>query len=222
MKRRRELNLTQNELAEHTGVDKNTIHHIETGENPGIRALRGADFWDRLAETLACEIPQALIPPAPEENRVGPKIGMRSGSRTPLGRFIVQRRAALGLSHRETALRANITNRCLYLLETSVSETRQPRSKTLVGLAQALQCDIAQLQELISGVVSASPIVEIARTSNPRAEDIERITELSGIAPEDAERKGIQLLRRLLERQQNGYSLFFAKDGDLVELELLL
>lgn len=231
-RRRLELRMTQKEVAKYAGVGSEAIWRIETGNVP--RILCGTDFWNRLGKALACDIPQVLIPPAPEgpprETRVGhgtERRGLRAGmhveSKTALGAFLARRRAALGMPRREASFKAGIGPVHLYEIESG--KIKRPHRAVLEKLAGALQCDVAALQELIPYAalsVPVSPQKIPVSDRDPKAEDLDRIQELAGIERVDAERKGVQLLRRLLERQRNGFSLFFAKEGELVELELLL
>ncbi|MBI3442315.1 MAG: helix-turn-helix domain-containing protein [Candidatus Sungbacteria bacterium] len=214
--RRLELGLTQQEIAERAGINDTLICQIEAGKIHEPRS--GIAFWRNLGAALECEIPQALVPPAVSrtDTHGRPQIGMRVKSTTALGKFLVERRMELRLTREAIAVQTGILPQHLLLIEKG--DVAKPRDNTLAKLAGVLQCDVARLSELVPGFSR----VPIGLYAEPRSEDLDRIKELAGIGPGDAARKGIQLLRRLLERQRDGFSLFLAKGGDLVELELLL
>ncbi len=212
--RRLDLRLSQREVSERARIAPNAIFRIESGNAHQLAV--DADFWRNLGGVLECEIPQTLIPVAEESKRRG--LGMYTKSKTALGKFLTDRRTELGLSRDTVAQKAGISPQKLYTLERGI--VRSLRLNDREKLAEALQCDIEKLiPDLVRVPTEPQSKPEV---SDVRSEDFKCIKELSGIEREDAERKGVRLLRRLLERQHDGFSIFFAKDGALVELELFL
>ena len=217
--RRKGLALSINDLAVRLDMTSQWVSLMERGKATLLKDER----LEQVAHALEMD-PETLRSLRPEHKKPGPKASVRITSATPLGAFLVERRLALGLTRDAVAVAAGISPSALFCLEKG--ETKRPRFHVLEKISGVLQCDASALLALVPNFAQStgalSPSAAEAAPAVPPSDDIARIMELSGIGADDAQRKGAQLLRRLLERQRAGYALFFAKDGDLVELELLL
>jgi len=223
--RRKELGLSLADVARLLHTSSQFISQIELGT---AKLIQTDALLVRLAAVLQID-PECLRGLRPRKRiRATKRVPIESDS---LAAFVFNRRLELGLTQQKIAERMGVKGNTIYKIE--AGKIRKPRGgvQFLRDLGCALECEIPQA--LIPPVrEKKTPSVHDtgtrgrpqnhARGSMPRLEDMDRIKELAGIGPDEAARRGVQLLRRVLERRRDGFSFFFAKDGDLVELELLL
>lgn len=218
--RRQALRLSIGDLADALGTSLQVVSLIERG----TISLSESDRWFAgIASVLGLDA-EYLRGLRPERKKN--KLKSRKKADIPQGSladFIYKRRLELHITQKAAAERTGVKAHVIFLLENG----RIP--KGLCGnaefwnrLAETLACEIPQALIPRAVPAPAPPMKNEIADRDPAAEDAHRIKELAGIERDDAERKGIHLLRLLLERKKNGFSLFFAKEGDLVELELLL
>jgi len=214
--KRSELRLTQREVGQRTGVATQVVGCIETGRiHPDPKLLA------KLAKTLDCEVPHELYPTMPyySGNCNAPKYQIPRTS--ALEKFVTERRLELGLTQPQLAQKAGLSPH--YVIQTE--HGRKPDSLMLEKIFQALDCVIPA--ELVPAPRSSKPGNRTAPSvitylSDQDMADIEKIKELSGIRVDtEAVRRALKLLRRLLEKQSDGYVIRLRKDEDVLELELL-
>lgn len=211
--RRLELGLDTTALAEKAGIDRNRLHTFEYGD-------RG-----RIIYATARKLASALM----VDVRVFQKFICATGrpekeSSNALGAAIRSRRKELEMSVKDLALLLRVSRQ--YISQIELGEVHLNADAAFLSrLAGALECEIPstlippvrekKMRSKTRAVIEASPPADAN-------DDLERIKELAGLGADEAAQKAVRLLRRLLERQRQGFTLFFAKDGDPVELELLL
>lgn len=132
--RRKELKLSQKELANNLRVTPQFVSQIESGQVPlSLGSVNGDSTLERLAKTLKLDIAklQAVRPRR--------RLKQKKAAPTTLGGFLTARRLELGITQGEVAKRA----------ETSPSEICgvevgriRPNAKLLDGFAKALECEI--------------------------------------------------------------------------------
>lgn len=193
--RRLELKLSQAEVAKIARCHAITVSAVERNARRPRKDLLG-----RIAKALDCEIPAELIPIRPiREPR---RAGSYKQSKTPLGAFLVSRRLKLNFTQQHMAQKAAVSMGHYCLLERGNSI---PSLKVLIRLAVALKCKVGELAKLAG------------------FGDITKIKALAGVdSNKEVVRKALELLRYLLEKQQNDYLVFLVKDKEVVELKPLL
>lgn len=226
--RRLELDLSQRELAERAGTGTKIVSAIETGRKKPDQAL-----LSRLAKALECEVPLELIPKL-EKFKTGPKLGFVRQRITPLGQFITQKRIALGLTQAEFAKHAQIGEQTVVSLE--IGKTNQPGPTVLEKVSAALGCEIPaeflpRYERRLGSKVRRETVLLLApdpssiRLTDSAKGNLDKIRELSDSSEtsnEEIARKAFEFLRRMLEKQQEGFAICLVKGEKTVELELLL
>jgi transcriptional regulator with XRE-family HTH domain len=129
--RRRELNLSLEELAESLGVSYQALIHIETGHTKMSNKTSVA-MLSRLAEGLGLE---AEVLTALQPLRRLKDIP----TRTPLGNFLSKRRNILRLTQKEVGLRIGVSSSVVTWIETG---RKQPDLALLKEWAEVLECTI--------------------------------------------------------------------------------
>lgn len=216
--RRLELHITQRELATRVGINQGYVSRAEHGHQVASATI------DRITRALGCAVPVELLP-HPSQNRLGARIRVERD--TPLGRFVTERRIALGLSQEQVARKAGLGTATVYQIEVGISSGRF----TLAELCQALECEIPR--ELVVESYGRVRRTESKRgrrsvfgkreLSQRNRDDLRVIRELSNIRDDSkVTMKALQLFRKLLERQKEGYAVRLVKGSEVVELELLL
>ena len=140
--RRKELGLSQGDLARELGVSLQAVHAIE----------KGVVGLGKSPQTIA-KLEQIL---KLEEGTLAALVEKRTRTvkrkKDTLGAFITEHRKTLGLSQRQLAKRANIAQSTLCYYERGDSE-KKPRRRLILKLEKALGCEIPQ--ELISAIKKA-------------------------------------------------------------------
>jgi len=211
--RRLELRLSQRELGDLAKIHAGVVSGLETG-----RVSPTPNLINKLATAMECEIPPELIPPPRERKRRRRGPSFIFERTTPLGEFVTKRRLELGLTQAALALKAGY-NSIVMVAGIELGTYRAGRN-VLERLAKALECEIPS--ELISS--PRKQAVEPAGVWNRGYhDDLDKIKQLAQIKNNsDIVRKAVQLLRRLLEKQADDYIIFFVRDKEMVELEILL
>jgi len=214
--KRFELRLTQQEVAQRAGIKAQVVCHVETG-----RTHPDPDLLDKLAKALNCEVPREFFPPPPYYSGGCNEPRYRIPRTSALEKFVTERRLELGLTQPQLAQKAGLSPH--HVIQTE--HGRKPEKKILDKLFLALDCVIpAELVPAPEPNASDSfPVPSAtAHLSDQDMADIEKIKELSGIRVDtEAVRRALKLLRRLLEKQGDGYVIRLRKDEDAIELELL-
>lgn len=215
--RRLELRLTQREVSDRAETAAATISGVETG-----RVYPTSNLLDKLAKALECEIPPEIIPPPRERKLYGGKEpGFTSERTNPLGEFVTTRRLELRLTQSVVAQRAETNPTVVSGIERG---TYRPSRIILERISKALEYEIPP--ELVPEKkrtgerVGSASMVQI---SGRALDDLNKIKELVGVkSSSEIVRKAIQLLRRLLEKQQDDYVVSVVKSKDVVKFEILL
>jgi transcriptional regulator with XRE-family HTH domain len=219
---RKAMGFSGDEFAEKIGVTRQQISKIEIGRyGSANNGLVG-----KLAEVLGVDVAelQELVP----SRRLRQS---RKESRSALGNFIIKRRLELNLSGVELSRRTGISSGALSLLEAGL--TSNPRKETLEMLSAVIgeiPAEVLPIQEVYrdasesEGEVSVvQHAMAVLRLDELAAEDLLAVKQLGRIKKtSDAFRKGIKVLRRLLEKQGAGYRLLLVKDNETIELDLML
>lgn len=214
--KRLELRLSQRQLCERAKIGSNVISGVETG-----RFHPNPNLLEKLAKALDCQIPPELIP-SPRDRRNGHKGPER---KTELGKFVTTRRLELQLSQAQVADKASTATCIISGIERG---TYHLGGMMLERLSEAIECEIPA--ELIPTPKSRgrrtkqdAPTTSVmVHLSEQSIADLEKIKELSDIRVNtEAVRKTLKLLRRLLEKQSDGYVICLCKDKNVVELEFM-
>lgn len=127
-RKRQELNLTQQELAEKADLDSTYISSIERGE-------RNVSLGNLIALATALNIePQELIP----HNPLDPKVQ----TRIELGKRLKKIRERKKMTQEELAKKTNLTTGYIALLELGKKEIN---FENVIAIAHALQVSLKQL-----------------------------------------------------------------------------
>ena len=215
--RRLELRLTQREVSERAETTAATISGVETG-----RVQPTPNLLDKLAKALECEIPPEIIPSARERKLRDPKEpGFTIERTSPLGEFVTTRRLELRLTQSVLAQRAETNPAVVSGIERG---TYRVGRIMLERISKALACEIPP--ELIPEKKRAGERVgsaSMVQVSGRALDDLNKIKELADVkSNSEIVRKAIQLLRRLLEKQQDDYVVSVVKGKDVVKFEILL
>ena len=133
--RRRELLLSQSDLAKELGVSKAYVSLIELG----ALHLNQSDYLlERLAEILKLDVVMLKsLRPKRKANKVKEEI-----RQSALGKFLTTRRLKLGLSQREVEKRAGLPAQSVHRVEADKSAS----AKLFCKVAEALGCKISLAQ----------------------------------------------------------------------------
>ena len=215
--RRLELRLTQREVSDRAETTTATISGVETG-----RVHPTPDLLEKLAKALECEIPTEMIP-LPRERKLygGKEPGFTLERTTPLGEFVTTRRLELRLTQSVLAQRAETNPAVISGVERG---TYRVGRTMLERISKALACEIPP--ELVPEKKRAGERVgsaSMVQVSGRALDDLNKIKELADVkSNSEIGRKAIQLLRRLLEKQQDDYVVSVVKGKDIVKFEILL
>ena len=133
--RRRELLLSQSDLAKELGVSKAYVSLIELG----ALHLNQSDYLlERLAEILKLDVVMLKsLRPKRKANKVKEEI-----RQSALGKFFTVRRLKLGFSQREIERRAGLPAQSVHRVETD----KPVSAELLYKVAEALECKIPLAQ----------------------------------------------------------------------------
>jgi transcriptional regulator with XRE-family HTH domain len=209
--KRLELRLTQREVSEHAGIASSLLSGVETGRfHPSPKLLK------KLTTILKCQIPSELIPP-PSDRK-----GFTIERETPLGQLVTTRRLELKFSQAEVARRANTSISVISSIERG---TYRIGGQMVKRLSKALEFEIP-IKFIPTpkqrGDREPDKKGSHLNLSDQNLVDLERIKELSDIrVNNEAVRKALKLLRILLEKQNDKYTVCLHKDKNIIELEFL-
>ncbi|MEK7507390.1 MAG: helix-turn-helix transcriptional regulator [Patescibacteria group bacterium] len=135
----------------------------------------------------------------------------------------MSKRLGLRLSQAQVAEKAGTTPATVSRIEQG---TYRPGGLMLEKISKALECEIPA--ELILTLGRREPRQDapvssvVVHLSGQNIADLEKIKELPDIRVNiEVVRKALKLLRRLLEKQSDGYVVCLRKDKDVIELEFM-
>jgi len=220
--KRLELRLSQREVAERGEIQNGVVSSVETG-----RLRPNPNLLDKFAKALDCQIPPELIPPPRDRSNGHKDPGYTTERETELGKFVTTRRLELRLSQAQVADKASTATRVISGIERG---TYHLGGLMLEKISKALECEIPaelvpmpRLRGRRTRTTQDAPATSVmVHLSDQNIDDLEKIKELSDIRVNtEAVRKAIKLLRRLLEKQSDGYVICLRKDKDIIELEFM-
>jgi len=213
--RRKELAMSLTALAKKLRVSRQYIDQIESGQ---CRLSESDEMIERLAEVLKLDVAQlnAIRP-----RRKLRESGFTSERTTPLGEFVTTRRLELRLTQREVSNRAGTYQQVISAVERG---TYRVGRTMLERISKALACEIPA--ELVLEKKRAEECIgstSMVQVSGRALDDLNKIKELADVkSNSEIVRKAIQLLRRLLEKQQDDYVVSVLKGEDVVKFDILL
>lgn len=232
--KRFELNLSLRKLSQLSGIKIFTISRIELGKG-GFRV----ENINKIANALNCEIPQEIMAyihsqkkeklPKQELPRQNKDKSLRKYKerKTALGDFITKRRLELNLNQIQLGCKTDLS----YNLISNIERGKYiPSYLMLEKLSKALDCEIPA--ELIPQPkprgrkkIEKDELVSFFTVRLPEdiLPDVLRIKELTGIHTNpEAIRKAVKILRRLSEKQNDGFTINLRKGDEIIEFEIIL
>ncbi|GEM_PF-1881412 len=216
--RRKEMDMSIGQFAKKLKVSRQFVNQIEFGQ---CGLSQSDDMINRIANVLELEVGRL------EAVRPARRLKHRNDTSTDsLGIFLATKRTELRLTQLEVSERLGTHVGAICNIELG---KRRPNLDLLDKWAKVLQCEIPA--DLIpvprSSQLSTTKYVykkqSVVQLSDQSLSDIEKIKELSDLKKNnESVQKALKLLRLLLEKRNEGHSVFLRKGEDVVGMEFFV